>query len=1185
MKRVLLYLLALLSSIAASAYDVEIDGIYYNLNADKKEAEVTYKTNNYNSYAGEVVVPSTIKYNNVEYKVTSIGSYAFENSQALISVSIGENVKEIGTDAFYKCIGLTAVSIPENVSNISWGAFEYCSSLSSITIPEKVTIISGRVFEGCSSLTSIIIPEGVTRIAENAFAYCSAIASINIPKSVETIDEGVFEGCSNLTSVTIPEGVKAIASRTFFNSGLTSIIIPEGVTHIAERAFYGCSKLVSVKIPASVVSISNGVFEGCTALSSAEFASIDHLLSINFHLDSSRSPLYYAKHLYFDGQEVTDIIIPDEVSTLTSVFQGFKGLKSIVIGNGITKIPHSAFRGCTGLTSVTIPESVTTIDDAAFLGCSALESIYIPYSVTIIGYDAFMGCSNAESITVAESNPVVDSRNNCNALIDTKSNTLILGCKNTVIPNGVTMIGQNAFNSCSDLISIVIPESAETIEHGAFRGCSNLQFVSIGSRVTDIGYFAFEECTSLTSLIINSESIASGYIQSIFGQNIQECVINAPITEIQSSAFLNCTALKFFKIPETTVNIGEDAFYNCSSLTSITIPEKVENIEEEAFYGCSGLTSVTINSNTIVSKDFEFDGIPYIFGSQVEEYMIGENATSIGDYAFNDCSANITLSKKLTSIGKYAFAHCSGLTSLTIPSSVMAIGNNAFYSCTNLSFVDIQSRLLNIDSDWFSWCDNIATVSIAGGTIGKSAFANKTKLTSLTLGEGVTSIGEYAFRDCSSLSDLTLGANVTSIEKYAFSGCSNLSTVTLPNSLTSIGDGAFRDTKGLKSITIPNSVVTIGSGAFIGSGAMEAVHIRDMAVWCATSFGENWNGYSSDDGFNLYQNGEKVTNLVIPKEATTINKLAFFNCKGIESIMVEDKNEVYDSRESCNAIIETESNTLQKGCKNSFVPSDVTAIADYAFLNCDGLTSVTLGSDMQFIGQQAFDGCKLRNVLVKNATPPTASGSSFSEQTFYHTTLYIHTDSWDDYAYDNSWYRFINIRETATEESQLSTLQAYTLMDTKTFNYSVYDPVNECIGSVSSVSGIDENNPYHCWQVINSNGQKYLYNIGAKKFVAYSEADSSLSLTDNNTSIEMSDGADGIFIGGDAAHQWAMVSNERMQIDQNILNTVTGMHATVKGEQTGKHYYGLNGQLLRQPKKGLNIIRTEDGRTMKAIKM
>ncbi len=359
-----------------------------------------------------------------------------------------------------------------------------------------------------------------------------------------------------------------------------------------------------------------------------------------------------------------------------------------------------------------------------------------------------------------------------------------------------------------------------------------------------------------------------------------------------------------------------------------------------------------------------------------------------------------------------------------------------------------------------------------------------------------------------------------------------------------------------------------------------------MAAWCSIAFGENWNGDSSDAGFNLYIENEKVTSLFIPKEATIVNALAFFNCKGIESINVEDGNEKYDSRQGCNAIIETESNTLLKGCKNSFVPSDVTAIADYAFLNCDGLTSVTLGSGMQQIGSLTFYGCKLRNVLVKNATPPRASTSCFSAQTFYHTTLYIPTGSWDNYAYDDSWYRFINIRETATTEAQLTMQQAYMLMDANKFSYSVYDPVNDCIGTIGSVSGIDENNPNHCWQVVENEGKHYLFNIGAKKFAVPSANGNGFVLSEKAACIDMKDGEEGIIIDNQPVRQWALVSNDRMAVAQDVIDDIiTGMPSIVTPSPQGvTRYYDLNGQQLQQPKNGLNIIRTADGRIVKSFK-
>lgn len=222
---------------------------------------------------------------------------------------------------------------------------------------------------------------------------------------------------------------------------------------------------------------------------------------------------------------------------------------------------------------------------------------------------------------------------------------------------------------------------------------------------------------------------------------------------------------------------------------------------------------------------------------------------------------------------------------------------------------------------------------------------------------------------------------------------------------------------------------------------------------------------------------------------------------------------------------------------------------------------MTIPSSVTGIGLSAFSGCKLRNVLIKCNTPPTG-GAAFSEQTYYHTTLYIPTGCWDAYAYDDNWYKFINIRETATSEEQLSMQQAYTLMDAGTFTYSVYDPVNDCIGTINSV-GIDENNPNHSWQVIEADGSHYLYNIGAKKFVV-SSGNGSFSLSDTPTSIDMENGENGIIIGAQPAKQWALVTNERMNVEEAIIDGIDDISTSM---QPGASYYDLNGRKLAEPQK------------------
>ena len=492
---------------------------------------------------------------------------------------------------------------------------------------------------------NIVIPEAaiyngksykVTSISNRAFYGCSELTSVTIPNSVTSIDYSAFSGCSELTSVTIPNSV----------------------TRIGNEAFSGCSKLTSAPIPNSVTQIGYSAFNGCSGL--------------------------------------TSVTIPNSVTYIgVFAFKGCSGLTSVTIPNSVTSIGSYAFDGCTGLTTVIFnAEKCTqwgTNTNPVFKTCTKLSTLTIGKSVTTIPSYVFSGCTGLTSIVVDEGNTKYDSRNNCNAIIETASNTLIFGCKGSIIPNSVTSIGNDAFNGCIGLTSVTIPNSVTSIGDYAFKGCTALTEVDLNS-VLNLGDKAFSGCTGLKSVsMLKAKSANAATFEGCTA--LEELVLPYEWGKDFKMDLSGTTQLRTLYIGENIASIPGETFANNKNLFEVysnaTTPPSFAN----ATFGSETYTYATLyvpqgsvdayKAAYAWSRFDDIQGMPYQVVVKDKKVSVECNKTltvsatvtpatattaPIKWYSLDSTIATVTIDGEVTGVaegGVTLVAYCNGITSTT----------------------------------------------------------------------------------------------------------------------------------------------------------------------------------------------------------------------------------------------------------------------------------------------------------------------------------------------------------------------------------------------------------------------------------------------------------------------------------------------------------------------------------------
>lgn len=729
-----------------------------------------------------------------------------------------------------------------------------------------------------------------------------------------TIDEnGVLTKYTGSDAVvTVPDGVTAIGKEAFYaKSAITEIHLPTGITSIGDSAFRSCTGLTELHLPTGITSIGDSAFRSCAGL--------------------------------------TEIVVPDSVET----------------------IGDNAFYDCSGLTSLRLSQGLKTLGANVFLSCDSLTEIEIPAGVESVGnYIASntlrlrcaVGSSAAKALSKAQNDFWVEDFQ-LRYAFDSDGSAASLTLKkyagdaaSVTIPDGVTIVGDSAFNGNTSLTAVVLPDSVVTIGANAFQSCTGLTKAELSSKLEKIANYAFDNCKAL-----------------------KEIQIPETVTEIGSGAFQYCAGLTELTLPEGLQTIGESAFVGCSGLTRLAIPDGVQSVGINAFHSinaqlCCSMGSRAAEALSRVGYDFytetwklryTFDSDKQVNGLRAERYLgsdaavtLPEGTTLIGGSAFKDCAfiTSVTLPEKLLSIGNYAFSGCTGLTEIVIPDSVTTIGSYAFSGCTGLTEIVIPDSVTTIGSYAFSGCTGLTRVVLPAGltAIPDRCFNNCEKLPGIAIPETVTSIGSCAFRYCSALTAITLPQGLQTLGANAFLYCENLPYVDVPDTLESAGYSIASDTTQLRCSIGSSAAYTLSKNgtSFYDDGYKLRYTYADRD---GSVTGLALNKYAGTEAEVRVPDGvteligwccvgnNKVTSVVLPESVVKIGEVAFYKCKNLSSVTL---------------------------------PQGIVEIGDSAFAECPKLTVIDIPDGLQKAAWLAEDDVRLRCSFGSSAAFALSKGGN-----------------------------------------------------------------------------------------------------------------------------------------------------------------------------------------------------------------
>ena len=905
----------------------------------------------------EVVPPvsTTIQDNQIWYTTTNakvvstimsgVVSNTYENGKGIITFD--RPIDVITVDAFYNCAELKSVQLPQTVMAIEETAFGQCTSLSSIKLSNELRNIGPQAFSGCTALASITIPDSVEQIEQRTFCDCTALKTVTFGATSRDASS------SNL---------RIIGQCAFQNcTSLVNITLPSKLEIIAEDAFANCTSLISITIPQSVNHVENNVFIGCSSLKefNGKFATSD-----------SRSLVRDRELIAFAPASLTEYTIDSDVVAIVGhVFSGCNRLQTVNIPSSVESVDEFSFWECSALKSITLPENVRFIGGSAFWQCTSLASVYCK-SITPpeLGNDGvFDDNKSGRKIYV----PTIAVEEYKRAQHWSEYASAIEADKSEPIATDWAIIGSNCSWDFATATPMTISGNYAIANGVTFDSDGEFKFAANGG--WDINYGLD------SSVLITAGKTYQGVLS---GENIK---IAAGTYNIKFSIY-DAT----FMVERVEISTNHLIFY-ASTDGNVVTPYAADvfgaNIVSNTYAGDQGIITFDGDITKIGNSAFKQC-------NTLQAIIIPQSVTKIDHFAFTDCTnlTAINFPSGVTEIGNLAFNNCQSLESVVLPNSLTKIGTQAFYCCNSISSVTIPQSVTTISDNAFGFCASLAEFKgkfasedghclVVNGTLNSFASAG---VTEYTIPSSVTAIGHYAMHNSALLTTVTIPQSVQTVGDGAFNGCISLASVYCkPTTPPTGGSAMFDNNAANRKIYVPAASVEAYKTAAGWSAYADAIFAdadpANYQILYTSTDGNVVTPYKTDAfGANIvsntYENGQGVitfdgevtkiggsafrgcTNLKtlnIPSSVTSIERWAFLDCDSLEEFL--GSNIISNGRA---VVIDGTMIAFAQGGLTSYVlPSEVTAVDVSVFESCDKLTEISLGENIITIGSSAFDSC------------------------------------------------------------------------------------------------------------------------------------------------------------------------------------------------------------------------------------